>query len=139
VGPFLFVVAQVAGEISRQAVELGHETAREGRSPALFEDRPLDSLDSAIGGRTSGSDEAVAGAQVVQRVVEDGTSELGAIVGQDTFEAPAVGCQIGGDSPGQGRGPPGRWVERADVQLGPDVARGQIDGGVLPDSAARPR
>lgn len=103
-GPLLVVVGKVAGEIAGQAVELGHEAPGEGWPPALFQDGPLDPLDGAVGGRTSSSDEAVASAQIAQRLVELGAAELAAVVGEDALQTSAMTFEIGRHSSNQGRG-----------------------------------
>jgi len=70
----LVVVAQVGREVARQAVQLGHQAAREGRPPAFLEDRPLGALDGAVGRRSTGTDEGLPRAELTERRTEPGAS-----------------------------------------------------------------
>jgi hypothetical protein len=64
VGPLGVVVAEIALQIQPQAGLLGDQVAGERRVPALLHDRLLDPLHAAIGLKSAGADEAVAGAEV---------------------------------------------------------------------------
>ncbi len=58
-------------------------------------------------------------------------------VGEGPLETPAHGREVGGHPSRQAAGVPRAGVERRRVQLGPGVARREVDGGVLPDPALR--
>src|SRR2546428_4264879 len=133
----MVVVAKVLGEVAPQRGELGDQALGEGRTPALFEDGALDSLDAAIGLRPAGADEALLGSELVDRGAEAARAELAAVVGGDGLERPSGRGQIVRHAAYQRAAVNGRGIERRDVQLGPGEARCDVDGGVLPDAAAR--
>src|SRR5439155_1364467 len=81
VGALLVEVAQVALEVPAERGEVWHERAREGRTPALFEDRALRPLDAAVALRTPGGNEPLRGAQVADRLAEARMDELVPVVG----------------------------------------------------------
>jgi hypothetical protein len=56
------------------------DVAREGRAPALFEDRLVERFDVAVGLWAAGVDAAVAGAEPGQRLAERDAAELVAVV-----------------------------------------------------------
>jgi len=56
------VVVEVAGEVASQAAVADLEVAREGGSPAFFEDGAVQSFDVAVGLRAAGADLGVADA-----------------------------------------------------------------------------
>jgi hypothetical protein len=76
VGPFGVVVAQIALQIQAEAGLLGDEIAGEGWLPAFVQDGLLDSLDTAVGLRSAGTDEAVPGSQLGDGGLEGGRAEL---------------------------------------------------------------
>ena len=94
VGTLLVVVAQIGGKITLQAGQLGHQTARKGRPPALLEDGALDALDGTVSLRSAGMDEGVLGAELGQRGVELGRTELRAVVREDALEALASRSEV---------------------------------------------
>ena len=53
----------MAQQVAAQPVLLRDEVAREGRLPALLEDRALHPLDAAVGLGPAGVDEALTGAE----------------------------------------------------------------------------
>src|SRR4029453_4499339 len=107
VGAFGVVVAQVAFQIQPQAGLLGDEVAGKGRLPALVQDGLLHPLDAAVGLRAAGPEEAVAGAEGSDCLLEGGRAELLGVVSHDPLQTPAPLSQVGGDGAGELAGPLG--------------------------------
>jgi hypothetical protein len=68
VGAVVVVGLEVLVEVALKAGHLGYERAGESGSPALLEDRQLQALDAAVGVRATGLDEALAGAEPLDRL-----------------------------------------------------------------------
>jgi hypothetical protein len=83
------VVVDVLGEVALESGEADVEVAGEGGAPALLEDDAVKGFDSAVGLRSAGADPGVAGAELVQGVVEVDGAELAAVIAEDTLESPA--------------------------------------------------
>ena len=133
VGTLLVVDAEVFVEVALQAVKLGDEGAGEGGPPALLEDRQLDALDAAVGGRPAGPDEALAGAELVDGVAElarSGTRSRCRWPTSRSFEPAALSS---GDAVQQLARVAGPGVALRGPQLGPGVGGGDVDRRVLPD------
>src|SRR5215213_10750643 len=109
--------------------------AREGGAPALFEDGQLDAFDAAVAVRSAGADEALAGAEPLDRLAELPGAEFRAVVGCDLFELPAAVGELVRDAVQEFAGVARARVALAGVQLGPAEGRGDVDRGVLPDAA----
>jgi hypothetical protein len=70
VGTVEVVVDEVFVEVALEGGHLGDERAGEGRPPALLEDGELEAFDAAVGVRSACLDEALAGAELLDRVCE---------------------------------------------------------------------
>jgi hypothetical protein len=82
---------EVALKLALEAGVAGIEVAREGGSPAFFEDRLVQCFDAAVGLRASGVDVGGACLETLDRCGEDWALELVAVVGEDALELPAGG------------------------------------------------
>jgi hypothetical protein len=82
------VEAQVLGQLAAEPLEADLEVAREGRAPALFEDRVVERLDGAVRLRTSGADASRSRAELSKRLLE-AAAELVPVIGQRPLEPPA--------------------------------------------------
>jgi hypothetical protein len=79
----------------------------EGGLPALVRTGLLHPLHTAVCLRSTGPDEAVAGAQVGKSGLAGGRAELAGVVAHHPRQLPTALGQVGGDLPGQGAGPGG--------------------------------
>ena len=76
----------------------------------------------------------MAGLELARDELVEAGFELVAVVGEDALEAPARLRELGGDPPGELGGLLCAWVTGwADDQIGPAVARVDVDRGQLPD------
>ena len=98
------VAVQVVVEVASEAGEADVEVAGERGAPALFEDRAVQALDVAVGLRTAGANEGVAGRQFGQGGGEGRAAELVAVVRENALEPPAGGGEVLGDAPGEAAG-----------------------------------
>ena len=74
------VVIQVAAEFAFEAAVADLKKPREGRSPALLEDRAVQAFDVSVGLRAPGVDARVADVEALQRGGEREAAELVAVV-----------------------------------------------------------
>src|SRR5437899_3452938 len=138
VGALLVEVAQVALEVPAERGEVWHERAREGRTPALFEDRALRPLDAAVALRTPGGNEPLRGAQVADRLAEARMDELVAVVGGHRAQPPARRLKFRRGAAQDRHAVVVSRVGRGDVQLRPEESRDDVGRRVLPGFAFGP-
>jgi hypothetical protein len=98
VGALLVVVGEVVVEVAAQTGVGDLVEARERRSPALFEDRAVESFDVPVGLRSAGANPGVTGAERCERAAEVEVAELVAVVRQNPLELPARGLQVRRDT-----------------------------------------
>lgn len=92
----------------------------------------MDPFDAPVGLGPSGRDAHVFAPELVHRPREP-LLELAPAIGRDALQTPPASSQILRYPLGEAGGPPRRGVLVRHVQIGPQVGRGHIDRGVLPD------
>src|SRR6266540_3694890 len=97
------VVAEISVEVTLECGVTRHQSASEGRSPALLEDGALDALDGTVGLWSAGANEALLGARAGNRAGEGFGSELAAVVGADSLQFPTRGRELARDPANQDR------------------------------------
>ncbi len=85
-------------EVPPECGELGRERTGEGRTPALFEDGPLDTFHAAVGLGAASRDADVLRTKVMGGRPELLATELRAVVGGDPAERPPSGFEVPGDA-----------------------------------------
>src|SRR5439155_1062859 len=109
-------------EVALERCQLWDQRAREGRSPALLEDRQLQALDVAVGGRPAGANEAMVDVELVDRLLELPGAKLRAVVGDHGLEAPTGLGELPRHPSDERPTPPGPRVLGRRVKLGPGKA-----------------
>ena len=104
------VIGEVLVEVALERGDLGHQRAGKGGPPALLENGQLQALDAAVEVRPAGLDEALAGAERLDGVVEVLGPELEAVVGADLAQLPAGRLELAGDAVEQLAGVAGAGV-----------------------------
>src|SRR6266571_4169373 len=90
------VVAEISIEVTLECGVTRHQSASEGRSPALLEDGALDALDGTVGLWSAGANEALLGARAGNRAGEGFGSELAAESSLATRRTKAEQCLVSG-------------------------------------------
>lgn len=133
VGAVGVVGVEVVGEVAGEAAVSDVEVAGEAWPPALFQDGLVEAFDVAVGLGSAGAGAGVAGAELLECLVEAAV-EFVAVVGQYPLELPTAGGEVSGDASGDLAGLFCGGVSGGAVdQMGPCVGGVAVDRGDLPD------